>query len=132
MSEGKEAPRKRSSFFFTVILIILILSVIALYQALNAYLSTPPMVSEGNYLIMLGIIGLGASAYLLLQTRRPPQLTLEPQKVHTTIQCEKCDFKKIRAFEQGDYIFKELEQCPKCDENMIITEIYREVKEEKH
>lgn len=131
MSEGKAAPKRRSSFFFTIILIILILSVIALYQALNAYLSTPPMVSEGNYLMMLGIIGLGASAYLLLQTRRPPRLIFEPQKVTTTVQCEKCDFKNIRAFEQGDYIFKELEPCPKCDENMMITEIYREVKEEK-
>jgi len=32
---------------------------------------------------------------------------------------------------QGDYVFKEVESCQKCNENMLITAIYREVKEKR-
>ncbi len=43
----------------------------------------------------------------------------------------KCGFKNIREFERGDYIFKEVEECPKCEEKMMISSIYREAEEEK-
>ena len=127
MSEAGTPQRRNIPFFLAIILIMLILSIIALYQAVNAYLSGA---SEGNYLMMLGTIGLAMSAYMLFRTRRGvPRLTLEMQRVATTILCGKCGFKKIRGFERGDYIFKEAEPCPKCDEEMMIASIYREVKE---
>jgi ribosomal protein L40E len=49
--------------------------------------------------------------------------------ITTTIECRKCGFKSVREFQRGDYIFKEVEPCQKCNEKMLITAIYREVKE---
>ena len=129
MSDVETPKRRNFPFFLIIILIILVLSITALYRAMNAYLSTPPMVQEGNYLMMLGTIGMAMSAYMLFRVRRVPPATLEMQRVTTTMHCEKCGFKRIRGFERGDYIYKEVEQCPKCDEKMLIASIHREVEE---
>ena len=52
--------------------------------------------------------------------------------VMTTIECGKCGVKNIKEFQRGDFIFKELEPCKKCaDTKMIITAIYKEVKEKE-
>jgi hypothetical protein len=79
--------------------------------------------------LAVGFFGLALSGYMLMQTRRKPKrVTLEMPQVLSTLECPKCDFKNIRDFKRGDYIFKETEPCQKCDENMTITAIYREVK----
>ena len=54
----------------------------------------------------------------------------------STLKCLKCDFQKINSYSNGDYIFKTMEKCPNCDENLQIAEIYsvklvKELKEEK-
>jgi len=51
--------------------------------------------------------------------------------VTTTTECKKCGYKNVREFQRGDYIFKELDQCQKCNDKLIITAIYREVKEKE-
>jgi hypothetical protein len=69
----------------------------------------------------------------LLQSRRAV-VTMKrgPSKVTTTIECRKCGFKNVRDFQRGDYVYKELEACQKCpDDKMIITAIYKEVKEKE-
>lgn len=98
---------------------------------MNAYFTVDGNPSEGNYFIIIGIIGIAVSAYMLLRTKRGlPKKIQVPQRVSTTIQCEKCGFKKIRNFERGDYIYKEAETCPKCNEKMMIASIYRELRKE--
>ena len=132
MSEEETPKMRKIPYFHAIIIMILILSIVALYRAMTAYLSTPPGISEGNRFITIGTIGLAMSVYMLFRARsRMPRITSETQRVATIIQCEKCDFKKIRAFERDDYIFKEAEPCPKCDENMTIASIHREVEEKK-
>jgi hypothetical protein len=42
----------------------------------------------------------------------------------STIKCQKCSFKKISRFVDGDFIFKVKDKCPNCEENLKITEIY--------
>jgi predicted RNA-binding Zn-ribbon protein involved in translation (DUF1610 family) len=70
---------------------------------------------------------------MLAQTRRrAPRVVFKPYKIATTMACPKCGFKNIREFERGDYIFKEdVEDCPKCEEKMMIASIYREADEEE-
>jgi len=126
----EEKPRRSPFIFFAIILIVLSLSTVALFQAVTEYLNGN--FGVGNSLLMMGLIGLAASAYMLFQTRRGMlKLTLENPRVSTTIMCSKCGFKNIRDFHRGDYILKEAEPCPKCNEKMVIASIYREVKEEK-
>jgi hypothetical protein len=113
-----------------IIFLVLALSVAAIALAANLY-------SYGNsiaaaYLALIGCVGLAMSAYVLLQTRRMMmRLKIEVPSVTTIIECKKCGFKSVREFQRGDYIFKEMEPCQKCNEKMIITAIYREIREKK-
>jgi len=129
MSE-KTPPKAISSFFLAMIFIVLALSILALFQGMTAFIKQD--ITNGSYWMMIGVGTLALSAYMLFQTKRAvPQLMFEPERVATTILCNKCGFKNLRDFQRGDYILKESEPCPKCNEKMIISSIYREVKEKE-
>ena len=132
MTETAEPPTRRiSSIYLAIILVTLVLAVTALFVGVDVYSKNPENASAGYYMLV-GFIGLALSAYMLLQTRRKPsRVTLEMPRVITTIICQKCGFKNIRDFQRGDYIFKDAEPCPKCNEKMMIDSIYREVKEKE-
>jgi len=123
------ATSKISSFVLLVIFITLALSLTALILAVNAF-SYNEIASY--YLLLIGFLGAALSTYVLLQTRkRMKRLSIKTPSVTTTIECRKCGFKSIREFERGDYIFKDVDSCQKCNENMLITAIFREVEEKK-
>lgn len=120
---------KISSFVLLVIFITLALSLTAIILALSAFNFNEP---AAYYLLLVGFLGAALSGYVLLQTRKKiSSLSIKIPPVTTTIECGKCDFKSLREFQRGDYIFKEVEPCQKCNENMMITAIYREVKEKR-
>jgi hypothetical protein len=125
------AATRMSSFVLMVIFLVLALSLTALILATTA-------LGQGNeivagYLLLLGFLGLALSTYVLFQTRRRIlRLRIETSPITTTIECKKCGFKSVREFQRGDYIFKEVEPCQKCNEKMLITAISREVKEKEH
>jgi len=127
---SKSPTNKVSVMALFIIFLVLALSVAAIALAANLY-------SYGNsiaaaYLALIGCVGLAMSAYVLLQTRRMMmRLKIEVPSVTTIIECKKCGFKSVREFQRGDYIFKEMEPCQKCNEKMIITAIYREIREKK-
>ena len=59
-------------------------------------------------------------------------MKIEIPKVMTTIECRKCGTKTTREFQRGDFVFKELDACPKCPgEKQVVTAIYKEVKEKE-
>jgi hypothetical protein len=128
---SSSATTKISSFVLLVIFITLALSLAALILAINAWY-TPGQEPVAGYLLLIGFLGAALSTYVLLQTRKRIQrLSLKTPSITTTIECRKCGFKSIREFQRGDYIFKEVDPCKKCNENMLITEICREVKEKR-
>jgi hypothetical protein len=131
VSNEVETPRKRVSYLFlAIILITIALSAVALYQALLEY--DVGNIASGNSLLLIGGSAFALSAYMLFQTRRRTmQLEIKEHPVITTILCQKCGFKNVRDFQRGDYIFKETDPCPKCNEKMSVASIYREV-EKKH
>jgi hypothetical protein len=135
MSNETEAPRKRISYLFlAIIFITLTISAVALYFALSPVLteSDPAKATIDTGLLLIGGSGFALSAYMLFQTRRKTmRLEIKEHPVITTILCQKCGFKNVRDFQRGDYIFKEAEPCPKCNEKTSVASIYREV-EEKH
>ena len=128
MAEGTTNSATRiSSFVLLIIFITLALSMTALILAFNAF-SSDTVIS--GWLILIGFVGVGMSLYVLLQARRRVRrLSIAIPPVTTTIECKKCSFKNVREFQRGDYVFKEVEPCQKCNEKMMITAIYREVKE---
>jgi len=130
MSEkSSPATSKISTYMMMIVLIVLALSIVALILAINIFPSRPDM---ATYLLAIGFIAMALSAYMLLQSRkRVASMKIEAPKVMTTVECRKCGFKSVREFQRGDFIFKDLEACQKCDDKMIITAIYKEVKEKE-
>ena len=126
---SSSATTKISSFVLLVIFITLALSLTALILAISAFSFNE---IAAYYLLLIGFVGAALSTYVLLQTRKKMQrLRLKTPPITTTVECEKCGFKSIREFQRGDHIFKEVEPCEKCNVNMLITAIYREVKEKR-
>ena len=133
MTDGVEPVRRVSPFLLVLILIAFILSLSALFIAVQSIIDIDQTDIWSSYsFLAIGFFGLALSVYMLLQTRgKPMHVVLELPKVITTLECPKCDFKNIRDFQREDYIFKETGPCQKCNETMKITAIYREAKKKK-
>jgi hypothetical protein len=132
MTAEDEPVRRVSSFYLAIILVTFLLSLAALYVAFANILEQSDLTSSYSFLA-IGFFGLALSAYMLMQTRaKPVREILKMPRVITTLECPKCDFKDIRDFQRGDYIFKEAGPCQKCEDTMKITAIYREAKKKEH
>jgi len=133
VSNTSSAPgtAKISTFVLLIVLIGLALSIVVLGLAANAFLAGEETLA--GYLLVIGAIAMTLSVYVLLQSRRHvANIKLVNPATMTTIECKKCGTKNVREFQRGDYIFKELEPCQKCpDTKMIITAIYKEIKEKE-
>ncbi len=124
------APTARiSTFLLLVVFLTLALSFVALIFGATVVEQN----TEASWvLLLLGFLGVSLSTYVLFQTRRRlSKLKIVLPPVVTTIECKKCGFKNVREFQRGDYIFKEGEPCQKCSDKMLITAIYREVKDKE-
>ena len=131
MSEkASSATAKISSFLMAIVLVVLALSVVALLLSINAFLAGNEIVA--GYLLIIGFIAMGLSGYVMFQSRkRAASLKIEAPKVMTTVECRKCGIKNVREFQRGDFVYKDLDPCQKCDDKMVITAIYKEVKEKE-
>ena len=129
-NSSPSATSRISTFVLLIVLITLALSLVALGLAVSFFETSEP---TAYFLLFIGFIGVVMAAYVLLQSRRHVMsMKIEKPTMMTTIECRKCGFKSVREFQRGDYVYKELEACQKCpDDKMIITAIYREVKEKE-
>jgi len=124
---SSDISNKISRYLQIIVFAVLALSFIALIFGVEAYLMGNGTVAI--YLILIGALSMGLAVYVLYQSRkRVAKLKTEDTKVMTTIECRKCKTKDLREFERGDFVFKELGKCDKCEENKIITAIYKEIK----
>ena len=128
MTGNVENVKQVSPFLLVIILVFFILSLVALFIAVESIIEQTDTLNSYSFLL-IGFFGLALSIYMLLQSRgKPMRVTLELPRVITTLECPKCDFKSVRDFQRDDYIFKETGSCQKCNETMRITAIYREAK----
>ena len=129
MTEPSNSVKRYSFFFFAVISVLLVLSLFSLYQAVETYRRTG---SPDLLTVTLSVSAIALSSYMLLKTRRKPlKLGFEIQEVFTTVQCSSCSFKNVRDFQNGDYVFKDSDPCPKCDSPSFISTIYRKAGEKE-
>jgi len=130
MNSTVPVARRTSPFLLAIILITLLLSLISIYEGLTEYLVGDS--STGGFYLTMGMVTLALSAYMLFQTKKRVLrlMGMEMQPLSTTLQCQKCGLKNVREFKRGDFVFKQTEEaCPKDNEKMIISAIFREVKE---
>ncbi|MCS7373406.1 MAG: hypothetical protein NDF53_01250 [archaeon GB-1867-097] len=74
-----------------------------------------------------GLVCLSLSFYLSYQHRKIMKLRLLGRHLTiTVVKCSNpsCNFKEEREFKVGDYIFKRIGQCPKCNGDLYIYSIY--------
>lgn len=105
---------------------MLALSTYYLYRAFQFY-------EEGatdNSIIyaIIGITGIAITFYMTFILRKRSVTRKESPPIMTTIECEKCGFKNLRKFSKGDYVYKNIGNCEKCNEPMLLTAIYAEEK----
>jgi Na+-translocating ferredoxin:NAD+ oxidoreductase RNF subunit RnfB len=126
------AANKISTYLMLIVLVVLGLSIVALFASVYAYLIVDNMIAAA-FLAIIGVFALAISATVMYQTqKRSSALKIEVPKVMTTIECKKCGFKNTREYQRGDYVFKQLDACQKCpDTKQLITAIYKEVKEKE-
>lgn len=130
-SSGNQGSRIAPSALMTLF-VVLVLSLAALAYGIWILNEYPDMSEIGYIVLLFGFLGAAIITYTLVQMRRRlSRLKIVIPPVTTTIECKKCNFKNIREFQRGDYIFKEVEPCQKCSDKMMITAIYREVKEKE-
>jgi len=132
MNQTVPQTRRVSPIMFAMIMIALLLALVAIYWGFNEYLYGDP--STASFYLSIGIAILAVSTYMMYQTRKRmiKLLSVEIQPLSSTVQCAKCGFKNIREFKQGDFVFKETEEmCPKDNQKMTISAIYREVKDKE-
>ena len=95
------------------ILLILLIGVGALF----IYLGGENQMT--NFMIGFSLICLGTSLIQIQkQTPEPIRQTL------TILACNLCNITNVRHYEHGDYVFKEIGSCDKCNESMRIKQIY--------
>jgi hypothetical protein len=130
------APNKGTSFVQILIYAVFILAAISIAAAVGALYQTPEPSPEtiqvSLFFFAIGFIAMGLAGYILFQSRkRIASLKVETPQIITTIECRKCGIKTTREFQRGDYVYKELDKCTKCEDKQLITAIYREVKEKE-
>jgi len=58
----------------------------------------------------------------IMQVQKQPP---EPiRQTLTILTCNLCGLTKVRNFQAADFIFKEADNCEKCNDSMIINQIY--------
>jgi len=123
---------KVSSMFILIMLVIIAAALILLTTTILVINQSTAEAELAPYILLGGAILLVLAMYYLLQARRRIlKLKIEIAPVMATVECRKCGSKTTREFQKGDYVFKELEKCEKCDDKKIITAIYREVKDKE-
>jgi hypothetical protein len=123
-------PTKMSTYLLMIVLIVLALSILSLIFSVSAFVEGNELVA--GYLLVIGFLAMGLAGYVLFQSRkRVASMKIEAPKVMTTIECRKCGIKSTREFQRGDFVFKDLDPCQKCDDKMVITGIFKEVKEKE-
>lgn len=134
MNRSVPPTRKFPSILVAVIMIALLLSLVSIYLGLVEYFNSGTVSETALSYMSIGMVMLALSTYMLYQTRKRMIriVSMELQPLSSTVQCNKCGFKNIREFKSGDYVFKETdEMCPKDNIKMVISAIFREVKDKE-
>ena len=68
MTELTPSIRRVSFIFLAIIVVSIVLSIVAFYQAIDSFNNLDS--ASGTSFVMIGVSGLALSAYMLLQTRK--------------------------------------------------------------
>ena len=130
---GSKTPARMqvSWVAYAAILVVGLLSLFSLYMG---FINYPDNSDIAIIYMFIGAAGFAAIGYMLVRgkpaTTKNEPLEVKKVEVFTTLECPKCQQKRVRDFKRGDYVFKDDEPCTRCDGMMMITKIVRKKEED--
>ncbi|MBN2336383.1 hypothetical protein JXL21_12555 [Candidatus Bathyarchaeota archaeon] len=122
-----------SQNWITLVAMIIVgaLALVSLYMGFQSYGNEE--IEIAFFYMIIGTGGFIAIGYTFFRPKPPTKESLEPKQadVITTLECPQCNLKRVRAFQRGDYIFKDDEPCTRCEGNMVVTRIHTRKEEKK-
>ncbi|MEM2089201.1 MAG: hypothetical protein QXF52_11145 [Thermoproteota archaeon] len=121
-------------FYFFLLGILVLISLILLFQGITGVNSNDSMIN--TLFITTGMVGLVSTFYMIRRYQVSVQRMLKEKKltVLTVEECSKCNYKAVRPFREGDFVYGYGDECPRCPKNaenvsesvgrMLITAIY--------
>jgi len=112
--------------------LMVIFSIVILGWAVWAMYSAFNFQQEGNmesfyfYAIASSIAIVLAVSSIMQMRRRIALLQSAATKVLSVVLCGNCGFKVMRAFAEGDFVYKEVGKCQQCSGTMRVESIYAE------
>ncbi|MEQ9714443.1 MAG: hypothetical protein ABGF52_02770 [Candidatus Asgardarchaeum sp.] len=80
-----------------------------------------PLLATIIYILSLKLFSYGLS----LRSGKLPAIIAPAYKIEVLVKCTNCEYKEIRKYERGYYVFKQLEKCPSCKNGQLyIHSIY--------
>ncbi len=64
--------------------------------------------------------------YMAVSAMKSRQEPLKKKVIVTQLKCNNCDYSERREFKEGDYVGKEVGECPKCGGKLLVNAIYLE------
>jgi len=117
-----------------IILLVIAMGMLSLssYYLYRAFLSYGEGKTDASiYYAVIGATGIAITFYMTFILRKRQIMRKEPLPVMTTTECGRCGFKSLHKFAKGDYVYKTVGNCEKCNEPMLITAIYAEQEQKK-
>jgi len=106
-------------------IIILAWAVWAMYSAFN-FQQQGNMESFYFYAIASSVAIVLAVSSIMQMRRRIVLLQTAVTKVLSVVLCSNCGFKVVRAFGEGDFVYKEVGKCQQCSGPMRVESVYAE------
>ena len=64
--------------------------------------------------------------YMAVSAMKSRQEPTKKKVIITQLRCENCNHTERREFKEGDYVGKEIGECPKCGGKLLVDAIYLE------
>lgn len=131
---GSAAPAQGMTASWVAYAAILIVGLLSLFSLYMGFLNYSTSQDIALIYMFIGAAGFAAIGYMLFKGKSPAKqdpLEVKKVEVFTTLECPKCQQKRVRDFKRGDYVFKDDEPCTRCDGMMMITRITRKKEDEK-
>jgi len=132
--QGSAAPAQGMTASWVAYAAILIVGLLSLFSLYMGFLNYSTSQDIALIYMFIGAAGFAAIGYMLFRGKSPAKqdpLEVKKAEVFTTLECPKCQQKRVRDFKRGDFVFKDDEPCTRCDGMMMITRITRKKEDEK-
>lgn len=134
-NQGSTSPSAGMTASWVAYAAILIVGLLSLFSLYMGFINYADNTDIALVYLFIGAAGFAAIGYMLFRSKpavsKTEALEVKKAEVFTTLECPKCQQKRVRDFKRGDYIYKDDEPCTRCEGMMIITKISRKKEEEK-